>query len=368
MSGGHRPRPLVLELPGVGLELSFGPGHEALAAEAAALWAHRADPAATVTARRAVRVPGDTPDPGALVIPPGPSAAYQLSGRITRVVIEALIGTRVLLHAGAVDHEELGPVLLVGPSGAGKSTAVAVLGHGGGYLSDELAIIDPTSRAVTGFPKPVSRIGPDGVKRDAAPAALGLRPTVSADAPERIVLLDRGPTATGTVRRLPLGEAMPRLIEQTSSLCRVPGGLAALAALVTRSGGALQVGYREAEELPALLADPPAAHDEDWEELPAGPARPAAEPAGALTAAPYDQALVLENGVLVLASTRAGHLPGLAGLVWERLRDAGGLDPDQLESVVAAELGAHPQSRTLLASTVDALVRGGWVVSAPRSP
>ena len=56
---------------------------------------------------------------------------------------------RVLVHAGAVVRPGGGAVVLVGPSGAGKSTLVTALVRAGwGYLSDELAVIDPASRLV----------------------------------------------------------------------------------------------------------------------------------------------------------------------------------------------------------------------------
>lgn len=61
---------------------------------------------------------------------------------------------RVLVHAGSVVTPSGGAVLLVGNSGAGKSTLVTALVRAGwGYLSDELAVIDPIARLVEPHPR-----------------------------------------------------------------------------------------------------------------------------------------------------------------------------------------------------------------------
>ena len=61
----------------------------------------------------------------------------------------------VLLHAGAVEFD--GRVVVVtGESGRGKSTLTAALVQaGGGYLTDELVIIDPEDLNVRPYPKPL---------------------------------------------------------------------------------------------------------------------------------------------------------------------------------------------------------------------
>jgi hypothetical protein len=57
------------------------------------------------------------------------------------------------LHAAALEHEGSG-VLLIGASGAGKSTAAWGLAHAGfGYLSDELAPLDPETLEVVAYPR-----------------------------------------------------------------------------------------------------------------------------------------------------------------------------------------------------------------------
>ncbi len=57
------------------------------------------------------------------------------------------------LHAAAMIRDGIG-VVLAGASGSGKSTlAAGLLSRGWRYLSDELALIDPDTLALRGFPK-----------------------------------------------------------------------------------------------------------------------------------------------------------------------------------------------------------------------
>ncbi|MFC0674724.1 hypothetical protein [Brachybacterium hainanense] len=385
-------RTVRLRVAGVDLDLDFGPGHEDLAREVDGLWSGHLgrpetrdpQPAEDGTLRRTYVVPpreeelglavaelvapvageasrGLLTRPDAMILAPGPQAAYAVSGDLTRAVIGRLLGEAILLHAGVVEHPRLGVLALVGASGAGKSTATLELGRGGVYLSDELAILDPVSHAVTAFPKPVSRVlGEDGGKQDIALAALGLRAGTGSAAPGTVVLLDRVRDGEASLSRVPLAEALLAIIEQSSSLWRVPGGLASLARLLLGAGGALRVRYREAAELPALLAHPPAAAREDVEEIPARSITTAAPPAGTADLTPYVQALAVEDGVVVLREGRAAHLTGLGSLLWEELQADGPLGPAELERRIVEGAGEHPDSARLIAEALDALVEAGW--------
>lgn len=370
-----------LEVAGLRLLLRFAPEHEALAAEVRALWAGLIVGGAGAAPLEVLHVDAASgPDDGrpTVTIRPSPTAAYELSGQVTRRVITHLLGERLLLHAGVVDHDRLGVVLLVGPSGAGKSTAVSVLGHGGRYLTDELAVLDPADLTVTGYPKPVSRVrgGPEGrVKQDVAPAELGLAPAATAGPPAHVVLLERGqgngagvgegtgarPRSEGGsdmaegVERAGLGEALVRIAEQSSSVWTVPGGLACLATLLERCGGALRVRYREAEHLEPLLAQRPPATAEEWEVLVPGTRR-----GRDLEAVDAVEAIGLADGVVVLVPGRVVLLPGLAGLVWEELCTAGGMAREELEAAVVAAIGPHPHSGALIDEVLADLVRTGW--------
>ncbi len=62
----------------------------------------------------------------------------------------------VPFHAAAVRHPTGGVVALVGSSGAGKSTlGAAALRAGWGFLAEEIAAVDPTTRAVRPYHRPI---------------------------------------------------------------------------------------------------------------------------------------------------------------------------------------------------------------------
>lgn len=77
----------------------------------------------------------------------------------------------LLVHAAALEHHGDG-VLLPGPSGSGKSTLAAALVMGGmGYLSDEVAAVDPARLVLVPFPKPLTlKEGSWDVLAELAPA------------------------------------------------------------------------------------------------------------------------------------------------------------------------------------------------------
>lgn len=382
------PAPLRLAVGGLQVELVLHEGHAALAAELRELWAPQLlDPEGRVEApgedplRLELLAPEETGSAGASRIRPGPGAAYEVSGLITRRVIENLIGRRILLHAGAVDHPRHGTLLLVGPSGAGKSTATSVLARGAGYLSDELGILDPETFAVTGFPKPVSRVeaGTPGLgKRDLSLASLGLSAQASAAAPAQVLLLrrvkDAGAGAPGAALsavepaepvedaavRAPLHEALVALAEQSSSLWRVEGGgLQRIAELLTRCGGALALRYREAESITTLLDQAPPGEEEPWMPIIAAAGRGAPRP-GEVRVVPFADAVATADGTVVLTAGQVVHLPGLLGLVWQLVCEAGGLEAGELEAEVAEQIGPHPRSRELVEDAIEQLVSAGW--------
>ena len=365
-----------LEVAGHSVLLTFGPGLETVAEEIDTLWSHLLsadDDGATPQIRLDYALAGGDLPAGTVPLQARPEASYTVSGHLTREVIRRLIGTRLLLHAGAVAHPELGTLVLVGASGAGKSTASSLLGRAGAYLTDELTIITPGSFTLTPYPKPVSKHDPElGAKRDLALPGLGLRAAdeAAALAPAMVLLLERiqdeGELGEGSsVTRVPLSEALTRIVPQTSSLWEVPGGLAALAELLDSVGGALEVRYREAAELEELLRHLPPPEHVETVEIEPRPGDAAAEddtaPApGTIAAAPFRQALAVESGLFVLGQHGAIHLPGLAGLVWDLLADAGPLAFDQLEQLVVEEIGEQPESAALVRGTVAELVGHGW--------
>lgn len=377
-SPGHdyglgEPQVLSLRVAGVRIDIIFGSGFDELVESMRNLWAPHLVRASDVDAADRMSFV-TTPDPGcpeAVVLKAGPASSYVLSGHITRAVIRRLIGQRLLLHAGVVEHPRFGVIVLVGPSGAGKSTASVELGRSGRYLTDELAILEPIRFQVTGYPKPVSRVDSalDGRgKRDISLEELGLVPGQCSAAPDHILLLERRDAGLAQannsededfLERLPLHQALLRIVEQSSSLWCLPGGLARLAELLTSTGGAIRVRYRESATLASLLEQIPEPVDEDWRELVAGSVT-AVDPK-ALVPAEACQSLTLESGAVILGERRAIYAPGLVGLVWSDLYTSGGRTVEQLELEVVRLIGPHPDSSLMVREAVNELVRESWV-------
>jgi len=81
--------------------------------------------------------------------------AHVLNDLFSHVNLDTVRTTRdlVLVHAGAVVTPQGSGVVLPAPSGSGKSTLVAGLVRAGfGYLSDEAAVIDPTTGMLHPYP------------------------------------------------------------------------------------------------------------------------------------------------------------------------------------------------------------------------
>lgn len=411
--------PVALRVLGTPVTVCFAPGLADLAAEVRDLWRHLADgmggraqaPAPGAPAqspasaddtepdghaplraegdgRAPLRVdmlprgvePSPEADDSALVECSDPARTYTVSGAVTRALIRARIGEALLLHAGSVVAPGLGTVTVVGGSGAGKSTAVTVLAQGGGYLTDELTVVDPGSLQVVGYPKPVSRRDPRiGIKRDHDLAADGLHPLEEAAPPAHLVLLERrgdngapesaralGPAS---LRRVPLAEALGRLAGQSSSLWTVPDPLGTLARLIDGAGGVLEARYTDADELADLLAHPPAPVRQEWAVIdPPGTSSRAATahvdgtaPRGEprFDARPFVQALQTQGATVVLREGSVVTLGGLGACIWRVVAEHGPLTAEEIEQAAIAELGAHPQSAEVVDSALAELTRPG---------
>lgn len=365
-------RVLGLDLPGGRVDLSLDHSLAPLADELAVLWSHLlVDQEGTDgQAPMAVLHYGSTSAEGVTVLDAeDPRACYRISGQVTRTVIGALLGRRLLLHAGAVLLEGTGTTVLLGGSGAGKSTAATALGRQGHYLSDELTIIDPDDLTVTAYPKPVSRVVRGRIKQDLALPDLGLDPICAAGPVDTIVLLDRGGAqGEASLKRVELVEAASLIAAQSSSLWRLPDPLGTIARMLDRVGGALQARYDESAALTDLLAAPPARRNDPWETI--SPADPVQQPgppdvAGAgHVAVPFVQALRSEIATLVLQEGSTAALTGLAELAWDLVREHGPIDTAGLERRVIEAVGEHPGSAELVATALGTLQEAGLITRA----
>ena len=71
-------------------------------------------------------------------------------------LLSELVDGPLLLHAGAVSRDGSG-IIMPGSSGSGKSSlTLALIQRGYSYFSDEIAVVDPETRELGSFPKPLS--------------------------------------------------------------------------------------------------------------------------------------------------------------------------------------------------------------------
>ena len=99
-----------------------------------------------------------------------------------------------------------------GASGTGKTTLTRILGQRFGYLTDETVGLDPVTRWITPYPKPLSLRTREGgfPKREEGPDGLGLLPAHPAPVLTSLILIRRDPAVTGprkAKRRISLMEA-----------------------------------------------------------------------------------------------------------------------------------------------------------------
>lgn len=158
-------------------------------------------------------------------------------------------------------------VVVCGESGTGKSSLTAALVQNGWrYLTDEVAVIDPLTRAVTPYPKWVDLsmdslrllgldeslgIGPAGPKHHVPPELLGA--VGGAATVEAIVLLTGSRDASSEVRELGLRDAVPALLGNVfATTWEHPHGLQAVVGLCAATT-VVQVPRRPLDEMVAVV-------------------------------------------------------------------------------------------------------------------
>ncbi|WP_165391251.1 ABC transporter ATP-binding protein [Agromyces ramosus] len=182
--------------------------------------------------------------------------ADTLTSEVTLGAIDGLRGEAVMLHAAAVALDDGRVVGLVGPSGRGKTTAARALGSAYAYVTDETLAIRPGGDVLV-YPKPLSFGQRPDRKVHRAASELGLRA-----APRdglrlgALALLDRRPGIDRPyVESVPVAEALPLLIPETSYLAELENPLSTLAEVILATGGLRRIVYTEAETLPGLVEE-----------------------------------------------------------------------------------------------------------------
>lgn len=301
-----------------------------------------------------VRVHGDLDDAAAL---------SQLS---TDVTVAALAHRRHdpiwMLHAAGLADEQGRVVVLSAPSGTGKTTAARHLSRRYAYVSDETVGVEADGSVVP-YRKPLSVIEQRAQpKAQVALSSLdGGRTLPAALRVAKIVVIDRSPDGpeTPVLEDLDLVAALELLGPQTSYLCDSAAPLHRIAALLTATGGAVRLRYREVADVDGLVAglfDAAArpvetAPDRVLDELPAP-----GTTAGFVRTEVVD-ALAVDDRLALLRRTPTGGqvhvLDGIGPAVW---RAASGQTAAQITARVVAEHGT-PQDGDAHALVDEALRR-----------
>ena len=305
------------------------------------------------------------------------------SQEAARAVIGAGRGTHLMLHAAAVSDGAGRALVLSAPSGTGKTTATRTLGRRFGYLTDETAVIEPSTLQIAPFPKPLSVLRPHGrrPKDQIGPDDLGLlEPAPSRMHAMGALMRRREPDGSAPrLRRMTLLEALRHLVPQTSSLSQMDRGLVLLIRTLERLGGAWALEYSEQHELLELaerllgaeepVADGPEPSRTSWEPVPQEQLRGQdGEPPGPgmLRSVAVDDAVLLtdpQSPMLLLLRDEDFHcLVGLGPALWF---DCGAW---RSRDELVAELSADPQApegaEVLVNRAIDDLLALGALESS----
>ena len=313
-----------------------------------------------------------------------PAGGAQLGDRVTTMVttrtMESVLGHHLLLHAAGLAAADGRVLALCAPPGTGKTTATRVLARALGYVTDETVAVVPRTGQVLPYPKPLQIIDPSIGSRKVAigpdelelqeltdPAALRLGPVVVLDR-----ALDADPGVHPKIERLPLAEALPRIVAQTSSLHLLERPLQTLCALMDENGGPWMLRYAEAESLPELLTpwmDGESSRSlgtERWEAAAAATeealrndfTNPDPEGgSGRYLRAPVDDAVVVDGGIGVLRGGEFFLLQGIGATAWELMAR-----PRTIDDIAAALVEVHgpvEDAEMITADLLEQLVASG---------
>ena len=299
---------------------------------------------------------------------------YALASRVTFAALQQTENTRLSLH-GAALADDAGRVLaLVAPSGTGKTTASRCLGRVLGYLSDETISVGP-DLDVLPYAKPLSVVL-DPVdphrKEQLGPDELGLLVAAQPARLHRLVFLDRSP-GPGGLDRVSVAEALSLLVPQTSYVVSREAPLLDLSRLVQACGGAWRLRYAEITDHVDDLVDLLGGSSGETLTAPGGPMighqpgdAPSAGPPGTYVRAPWHDAVVVDDEVVVLVERTSYQLAGLGATSWLALDRP----RTEVELLTAAEgrHGHHPEGARLLRDAIDSLVAFGIVIGDDRQP
>ena len=309
---------------------------------------------------------------------------YALASSLTFAAIRQAAGTGVMLHACGIATDTGEVAVLVAASGTGKTTAAARLcAHDFGYVTDETVLIRP-DLSVLPYPKPLSVVlgaddphhkqqhGPDELQLRTPPDTLHARGLLLLDRIDRRGRDEDAPHPATVPACEPVGliDAMMALIPQTSSLTALDRPLTALAQLIREMGGVRTMYYREIDATSGLIRQVLTQRGSTAAEFSsmAGSSDPAPadderiDPIGVpdviddeqlVWRAPFDDAVVADSEVLLLAGSIPLRLTALGATIW--LAAAEPVTVLDLVDVCQATHGEHPQAAELVRSAIGEL-------------
>ena len=296
-------------------------------------------------------------------------ANESLTSAITLAAIEQLAGRFMMFHAcGLEDPVSGATVAFIAPSGTGKTTLAMSLGTKLGYISDETIAVDADMRIVT-YPKPLSikQDQPGIPKHQLSPDKLHLGPTPSAPTLQTIAILDRNSANnSASLDSIALVDAILELTPQLSALSRLDRGLVQLCQMIDSCGGVKRISYAEASDieglLPALMRPTRTAQKSRWRALDLLPGNEVPKQGQALRRAPLQDAVEVDDVVLLLAESRVIELGPLGTVIWDLSYEW--ISSSSLLQAVIEILGDHSSSAALFDAAVEELVSQRVLVRA----
>jgi hypothetical protein len=202
-------------------------------------------------------------EPGQVSIDaPRHGSPYALTSTVTHAAILQLRGSRLMLHATAVQIGEESVAVFVGASGSGKTTLAHTLGRRFGYVTDETVSIDPHDFTVAPFPKPLCIVNAGAPSKSVEPPdALGLLPLTRTRGLRitHLLFMDRRPEHHQEPRidtDVHETDLFALVAPHISALSALPDPLATVQRLLRTTPTVGMLRYAEADAVTALFTDP----------------------------------------------------------------------------------------------------------------
>lgn len=201
-------------------------------------------------------------EPGQVTIDaPRRGSPYALTSTVTHSAILKLRGSRLMLHATALQIGEQSVAVFVGASGSGKTTLAHTLGRRFGYVTDETVCIDPDEFTVAAFPKPLCFVRADSASKSVEPPdALGLLPLTRSKYLRitHLLFIDRRPEHQKEPRidtDVHEADLFALVAPHISALSALPDPLATVQRLIRTTPTVGMLCYSEADAVTQLFTD-----------------------------------------------------------------------------------------------------------------